>query len=79
MKTVLGVLLMVAGVVVGLYVGVYLMFIGGIIQFIDGVKADPVNSSDIAWGALRFIGAWITGWVSFLILFIPGLAMVADD
>jgi hypothetical protein len=79
MKTVLGVLLCVSGILLGLYVGVWLCLIGGIVQFVEGVKANPVNAWEIAFGIARFIGAGFCGVVSCCMLFVPGLALAVSS
>jgi hypothetical protein len=38
---------------VAAYVGVMELFVGGIVQFIDGIKADPTNGEDVAWGIAK--------------------------
>lgn len=62
MRYVIGILLIVAGVLAGLYVGLWLMFIGGIIQVINAVKANPTPAIDVAWGVVRIIFASLVGW-----------------
>jgi len=39
--------------------------IGGIIQTIEGVKADPINAFDVATGLARVIFSSFIGWFSF--------------
>ena len=73
MKTIIGLLLCLAGIVVGVYVGAYLMFIRGIIQVVTSITP-TINAVGIAWGIARVVSAGITGWFSFFVLFIPGLA-----
>lgn len=66
---------MILGVVLGVYVGVWVFFIGGIVDIVEGVKATPVDSGLIAWGAAEvfilasFVGtviAYAFGFVAFL-------------
>lgn len=76
MRKILGGLIMVAAVVVGLWLGLWVMFIGGIVQFIDGVTAEPdVNGRDVAWGVVRVIFASLVGWLSFYVLIGLGWAV----
>ena len=74
----LGLLLVVAGVALGLYVGLWLCFIGGIIQIVNTIKGN-VEGLQIALGILRIVGAGLAGWVSALILILPGAAMITKD
>ena len=73
----IGVLLIIAGICLGLYVGFYLCIIGGIIQFVEGVKQTPVNSWDIAFGIVRFLVAGIAGWLTFIICTLIGAIFFA--
>lgn len=58
----LGGCVIIASVLGGLYVGLWLMFIGGIIQIIEGIKATPTESFDIAIGIVRILFAAFAGW-----------------
>lgn len=57
-----------------LYLGGYIFLLGGVIQFIDGVKAEPINSYNIGMGIFKFVLCWLTwfvycvslwGWILF--------------
>lgn len=76
MRNALGILLMVAGLALGLYVGVWLMFIGGIVQIIEAIKASPVEALDIAIGAARVLGAGVVGMLTAVVAIFPGFAML---
>lgn len=68
MRKSLGVLIGLIGVVFVIYFAIVIMFVGGVEQFVDGIKADPTDGSDIGWGALRVafasasagLGIWIS-------------------
>lgn len=65
-KVIIGVLCILAGVVLGLYVGVWLFFIGGIINIVHGAQATPADSGKIAWGAVQaFLLPEIAGAIAF--------------
>ena len=77
---VLGILLIIAGVCLGLYLGVWVMLIGGIIQVVHGVTSDPVSAKDIAFGIARFVLAGVTGVITFYVCAVIGaLTMSIDD
>ena len=67
---------MVVGVALALYVGVWLLFIGGIVQIVDAVKATPVSGLDIALGILRVIFAGAGTMLTMLFAVFPGYAML---
>jgi uncharacterized BrkB/YihY/UPF0761 family membrane protein len=74
----IGCLLILLGIALGLYVGLWLLFIGGIVQIVEAVKADPVSSWGIAFGIVRIILAAPVGWGAFFLCFGMG-AVVTDD
>lgn len=76
MRNVLGIILIVAGVAFGVYVGVWICFIGGIVQIVDAVKATPVSGVDIGLGILRIVIAGMAGTLSAVVAVIPGAAML---
>jgi hypothetical protein len=76
MKNVAGVALIVCGLAFGLYVGLWLCFIGGIVQIVEAVTATPVQGLDIAIGIVRIIFAGAAGVISAFVAFIPGAAML---
>jgi hypothetical protein len=77
-RNILGILLLVLAIPVGLYVGVWLCFILGIVQVIEAIKATPVEAMGVAVGIFRIIGAVVIGIFSVLVMIVPGYAMVAS-
>jgi len=78
MKLLLGFVLMIAGAVLGLYVGVWLCFIGGIVDVIQAIRADDLIAMDVAIGVTKFVCSSIAGWIAALCLIIPGLTLAED-
>ena len=76
MRNVLGIILIIAGVAVGLYAGLWWAFIGGIVQIVDAVKATPVESMDLALGIVRVVFAGAIGTISAMVAVFPGYAML---
>lgn len=74
-KTVLGVVLMAVGVGLGLWVGVWWAFIGGIVDVIREVRAPELNSLSVAVGVAKILLAGFLGWVSAAAAFLPGYAL----
>ena len=75
-KLIIGLLMVASGIGLGIYVGGYLMFVGGIIQFIESVH--PINAVGIGWGIGRIIGSAFAGWLTAMILIVPGLVLLQD-
>jgi len=78
MKTLIGIVLIIAGIALGLYLGVWVMFIGGIIDIIDQIKAPELSAMAVAWGVVKVVFASLIGWLAALILILPGWGMVTD-
>lgn len=76
MKLVGGVFLVLLGIVLGIYVGLWVMFIGGILQILHAFQATPWLYSDIAWGVFRIVLSSFTGWLSAVVLIIPGIFLI---
>lgn len=64
MKKIIGILIAIAGIVLGIYVGIWLMFAGGIIQIVNSIN--PINGLGIALGILRIIFCEVGGFIAWL-------------
>ena len=60
-------ILVTLSIALGVYVGFWVMFIGGIVQIVEAVKDVPVNAWGIGFGILRILGAGLVGWLTFLV------------
>jgi len=61
MKKVIGILIAIVGIALGIYVGVWLMFVGGIVQIINSI-----NGLGIALGIARIIFCEVGGLIAWL-------------
>lgn len=78
-KTWFGVTLMGLGILIGLAVGIGFCLIGGIVQIIHTLQSpDGINAWAIAVGITRILCAGICGWLSALLLVIPGYVLLTD-
>lgn len=66
-KVIGGILLFIATGVLALYLGVWVCFIGGIVSVVEGIKATPVNSMQLAVGIAKVLASGFVGWGSFII------------
>jgi len=73
---IIGLILMAAGACIGIYVGVWYCFIGGIVDIIESVRATDLSSMSVAIGFVKIMGSSIAGWVSAICLMIPGYKML---
>jgi len=75
-KLITGLALVLSGIFAGAYVGIWLCFIGGIVQVIEQVKADDIEALQVAMGVARVFFAGVAGWLSAIILIAPGAALI---
>lgn len=66
---IIGCIGMGASVLWGLYVGLYLMFIKGIIQVVTAIRAEVLPVSDLTWGIVKIVFATPAGYVVAVIPF----------
>lgn len=78
MKKALGILLMIAGVAFGVYVGLWLCFVGGVVQIVDAVQAHPVSGMDIAIGIVRVLCTGVAGVGTAVVAVFPGFALTSS-
>lgn len=71
-----GIILMVAGVALAVYAGLWWAFIGGIIQAVEAVKATPIDAMDLALGIARIVFAGFIGVMTAVVAVFPGYAML---
>lgn len=51
MKKFLATIIILLGIGLGLYLGIYVLLYGGIMQVINNI--DPLNKSQLVWGIIR--------------------------
>jgi len=76
MKLVLGILMCVAGIALGLYVGLWWAFIGGIVDVIQAVRAPNLDAMNIGIGVAKIVLAGLSGTLCAIALVIPGLSLI---
>lgn len=78
MKVLLGLSLILLGAVLGLYVGVWVMFVGGIVDIVNAVKLPDVPAMGVAIGAAKIVCAGLVGWLAGILPIIFGAAILQD-
>ena len=71
MKKFFKILLIVASIILGLYVGIWLMLAGGIIQIINSIN--PLDGTGIAIGIIRVLFCEIAGLIPIAGISIAGI------
>lgn len=78
MKKIVGLLLMFVGIVLGLYVGGWIFFVGGIVDVVRVVRADTLDEAALAWGVAKIALSGFIGFLSGLIPFVLGEMLFED-
>lgn len=64
MKVIIGIIITILGIAGGIYVGFWLMFVGGICQIINSIN--PVDGLGIAIGIAKIVFCEIGGFIAWL-------------
>lgn len=78
MKTFIGFAMVVAGILLGAYVGVWVCFIGGICDVIEQVRSEHIEALGVAIGVAKVVFSGLVGQVSAIVLVVPGLAIASE-
>lgn len=77
MRIVLGIVGVIAAILLGLYLGLWVCFIGGgldiVYEIVNIFNGDEVSGLAILWGVIKMCIASVVGYLSFIILFIPSI------
>lgn len=77
MRKIIGILLILGGVALGLYLGVWVFLVGGIVDIVQGARTTPINGLRIVWGLVEVcVLASLVGGLAFRILALPGLGLI---
>ena len=77
MKAILGLILILGGFAIGAYVGLWLMFVGGLIDIINEVKGG-VDAVNIGIGVVKMLTAGLVGWLAGIVPALAGVALLKD-
>ncbi|MFW6120573.1 MAG: hypothetical protein ACOC80_06690 [Petrotogales bacterium] len=75
----IGLALVILGIPIALYVGGWVMFVGGIVQIVEAIQCDPVNAIGIALGILRWAAAGTVGVICFWLSFVVGFGLISSN
>lgn len=75
-KIIFGMALAIAGIALGLWVGVWWAFIGGIVDVIQAIRAPELVANDLAIGVAKVLFASPIGSIAGLALVLPARAIV---
>ena len=75
MVDVISFILRLIGILLGAYVGIYVLFVKGIIDIVNAIKANPINTSMLTWGIVKSLNAAPVGWLIFFIFWAAASAI----
>lgn len=64
MKKFISILIVVLSILLGIYLGVWVMFIGGIVQIVNSIN--PLDAWGIAWGVCRIVFCELAAIIPYL-------------
>lgn len=77
MKYLVGLSLVIIGVLIALFVSVWLCLIGGVVQIINEIKSsDAVEALKIGIGVARIACAGLADSLTFFCFFLPGISLM---
>ena len=83
MKSIFGVLLMILGLVLGLYVGVWICFVGGWIdvlkELVHILKDLPISYGNIGVGLLKIVCSTFVGFFCFYTCLLFGITLIKNS
>lgn len=79
MKQLIGLILIIIGILFGLFIGIWLCLIGGIVQIIKEIQnPEGAQALFVAIGITRILFAGFAGWLAAIILIIPGQLLIQE-
>jgi hypothetical protein len=77
-----GIILIIIGIILGLFVGGYLCLFGGIVQIVNqiqiGIDGGVISATQIAWGVVRIGLAGLLGGLSAMVFILPGINLLGN-
>ncbi len=67
---------MIGGVILGLYVGVWVCFVGGIVDVIEQVTAENLEAVSVAWGIAKVFLSGLFGSLTAIIPIAIGTSLL---
>ncbi len=74
-----GLAVCIFGVLIAIWLGGWVFFVGGIVQIIEAVKSDPVSGWGILFGTVRWWLCWPAFWVALIPIVGTGVGMIKSS
>ena len=72
---VISIFLIIAGIFIGLYMGLWWALVGGVLLIIEQIRAEQVQVLQVAYGVFRIFFAGLIGYLSAILVVFPGMAL----
>lgn len=79
MKQIIGLLMIIAGIVLGIYFGIFWAFIGGIVGLFHELKSIDPDYFNIGLSIVKIMCAGGIGWGVAIALILPGIVIGSQD
>ena len=76
-RLVLGIAVILAGIVLAVWLGLWICFVGGIVDVVEAFLADSFPALAFAIGVVKVVCASFVGWCSFMISVVLGGGIIA--
>lgn len=76
MKNLMGILLVITGCTLGVYVGFWWALVGGTVDIIVAAKAEDVLAIEIAIGVTKVVFSGLIGLAVFYLFVVPGYLLM---
>ena len=64
---VVGIIFCLAAICGGLYLGLWICLVGGVVDVVNGFQATPIEALKVGIGVLKFFSSSIVGWITFVL------------
>jgi len=75
-KLILGIGIIAAGVILGCYIGIWIMLVGGIMALAHGYDAHTLTATLIAINIIKICLSWFVGWMIAYVGITVGVLML---
>ena len=73
-----GIIVILLGIAIGLYVGVWWAFIGGVVRITQQVQSNPIDALLVAYGVAKVVFSAIIGSTVGVVIAVCGYLILPD-
>ena len=76
MRVICGIIIILIGIALGAFLGIWVCLVGGIIQLVEACQVSPINATGVAFGIVRILVSGLVGGISFFVISSIGGIMI---